>query len=679
MRSAFALATLLVASVAALLGGAAGPAGGTPTAAPQGTIVFSSERSGNFELYSVRADGSRLGQLTRDRHDDAAPLFSPDGTRIVFKRGRGDYTPGLWLMNADGSRPRRLAVSGNNPAWSPDSRRIAYTGTGRRNTEPLMIVDVDGQRRPTVGGSNAGLTWSPDGTQLAFWHSIGERIELAIVGSDGRGLRTIRHNLPNAGARLTWLPSGALAYGTFVIRPDGRGLRRVVRSPFDLVWSPDGSRFAVTDRKGHLRVGSAAGRGLRDITPKGARWLDSPAWSPDSSWIAVRTFPVDETHHDLLVVARDGSSSRRITRLLPYPWGTENRQPNWRPRGATAARLGRRPVAPLASETVSPTTFRAAAPGSIGSLAADGSRVAIIVGYGPRCAAVEVWEPRRERVVRLVRPCSYVDSRIEGTLNVALAGTRAAWLHLSGGNSLETVVLSATLVRRRPVWIAYESSNADSGYGDFAHGPVGDGALLAFTLDRNCEAGEYGDPPCPPGRKSGDIVAATVWRIGGHGRCPYASPPSGCSRVAKADGELSVLAVDAGRIAVGTETGIRLLMKDGRVLRDFAVRATAAVLSGNRLAVRRKHAVEVYDTDSGQPLARFPAMSRLRIEDLEGDILVTAVGRKVTLRSLSNGRTITIRKRRVAHAQVERVGLFVAAGPRVTFTPMRDVRRRLGS
>jgi len=74
MRGAFGLATLLVASFAALL------AGGAPVAVPQGTIVFSSNRSGNFELYSVRADGSRLGQLTRDRHDDAAPLFSPDGT-----------------------------------------------------------------------------------------------------------------------------------------------------------------------------------------------------------------------------------------------------------------------------------------------------------------------------------------------------------------------------------------------------------------------------------------------------------------------------------------------------------------------------------------------------------------------------------------------------------------------
>jgi Tol biopolymer transport system component len=680
MRNAFALATLLVASVTALLAGAAGPAGGAPVAAPQGTIVFVSERSGNVEIYSVRADGSRLGQLTRNRLEDTRPLFSPDGSRAVFSRAVDEYSPqALWLMNADGSRQRKLAADGSNPAWSPDSSRLAYVHSGRGNTEPLVIADVDFDRRVTVRGSNFGPAWSPDGTRLAFWR----RADLAIVDSDGRGLRTIRRHVPSSGSPLTWLPSGEITYAGYrsvvVVRADGRGARRLVRGAFTVAWSPDGSRFAAVDEKGRLRVGTAVGHGLRNITPKGAGRLDSPAWSPDGNWIAVRSYPAGAIYHELLVVARDGSSSRRITRLVPYPWGSENGQPRWRPRGATSARLGTRPVTPLPSETVSPRTFRAAAPGSILGLAADGRRVAVVVDFSPHCATVEVWKPGRRGVAALQRPCTYVDGRIEGTEGIALAGTRAAWLHLTGGNSLETIVVSATLARRKPVSIAYEASNADSGHGDFAQSPVGDGELLAFTIDRRCEDGENGDPPCPPGHKSGDHVAATVWRIGGHGRCPYQRPPhGGCLRVAQADGELSVLAVDAGRIAARTDTGIRLLTKNGRVLRDFALRATTAALSGNRLAIRTRRAVEVYDTDSGQLVARFPARSRLRLEDLDGDILVTASGRRVTLRRLGNGRTITIRKRRLAHAQLERPGLFVAAGARVTFTPRRDVLRRLG-
>jgi len=57
---------------------------------------------------------------------------------------------------------------------------------------------------------------------------------------------------------------------------------------------------------------------------------------------------------------------------------------------------------------------------------------------------------------------------------------------------------------------------------------------------------------------------------------------------------------------------------------------------------------------------------------------VTATKRTVTLRRLSDGDTARIHTRAIPHAQLEPSGLFVAAGHYVTFTPMREVLRRLG-
>jgi hypothetical protein len=320
-----------------------------------------------------------------------------------------------------------------------------------------------------------------------------------------------------------------------------------------------------------------------------------------------------------------------------------------------------------------PRTLATRAP--IVALAADGDRAAIVVGAGGVCASIVVWEPTRQRVVRLhsVTRGDCIDSNYPVTRDVALAGTRAAWLTVfSGQTGAEWDLRTATLARRRPVSLAYAFSNADYASGGFVRRPFGDGGLLAFTVDLRCADYGGGDPagapPCPPDGKRGDVVVATVWRVAGRGR----------TRVAQADGELSVLAVDAGRIVVRTDSGLRLLTGTGRVLQDFPVKASAAAPSGERLAVRVAGAVEVYDTGSGELTARFPAAPGLTLEDLEGDILVTASGRRVTLRRLGYGRTITIRKRRLAHAQLERPGLFVAAGARVTFTPMRDVLRRLG-
>jgi hypothetical protein len=335
-------------------------------------------------------------------------------------------------------------------------------------------------------------------------------------------------------------------------------------------------------------------------------------------------------------------------------------------------------VGSAAPGSTKPRTLAMAGP--VLGLAADGERVALDVGLPGRCARVLVWEPLQRRVVSLLHR-----GRCEGIrkdIHVpALAGTRAAWYWRTGGNGLETIVLTATLAHPTPVRIADGNyGDMDGDGGDFARPPVGDGALLAFTVELRCgpDSRSY---PCPPGGHSGDVLHATIWRVGGRDRCPSSpgSPLSPrCTAVAEADGELSLLAVDSGRIAERTATGVRLITGAGGVLRDFAVRANAAALSGNRLALRTADGVEVYDTDSGRLAARFRSGHSLRLQDLDNGILVTASARTVTLRRLRDGRKSTIQFGGIARAQLERPGLFVAGGQRVTFMPMRDVLRRFG-
>lgn len=314
------------------------------------------------------------------------------------------------------------------------------------------------------------------------------------------------------------------------------------------------------------------------------------------------------------------------------------------------------------------------------ALAADGDRAAFDVGLPGDCASLSVWEPTRGDVVH-VRRRSRCDGIHRNTHAVALAGTRVAWLWTTGGNFVETVIVTATLTRPKPVFVASGVSDDIAGTsGRFASPPISNGRLLVFGLERRCGAFEGAQYPCPPRRKTGEIVAATIWRIGGRGLCPGtpSARPRGCSQVATANSELTVLSVSAGRIAVRTETGMTLFSAAGRSLREFPVRPQAAVLSGNRLAVRTTTAVEIYDTGTGGLLERFPATNGVRLQDLDGDVLVTASGPAVTLRSLRTNRTATIRVRGIALAQLERPGLFVAGSRRLTFTPRRDVMRRLG-
>jgi hypothetical protein len=318
--------------------------------------------------------------------------------------------------------------------------------------------------------------------------------------------------------------------------------------------------------------------------------------------------------------------------------------------------------------------------GPVISLAADGERAALIQ-RGTR--GVLVWDPHYRRVVTLRSLFRDVDCGSHCGMGrmVALAGPRVGWEESAWGQTTsESFVGSASLARRAPVALGDGALRVE-GTGAVAFRVAGDGGLLAFTVEEYCGRDSEGNSLCPPGRKPGDVIAATVWRLAGRGRCPYSGSFAAghCARVANADGKLTVLAVDNGRVAARTDDGIVLLTGVGGRLQDFpVVKVLAAALSRNRLAVRVPGSVEIYDTGSGQLIRHFDVASGLRLEDLDHGILVTAKLRTVTLRRLTDGRTATIRTQGIAHAQLEPAGLFVAAGRRVTFTSMRDVLRRLG-
>jgi TolB protein len=115
---------------------------------------------------------SRLRRLTLEG-TNTAPVWSPDGTRIVFRSVR-DGKIGLFIQNADGSGPaERLTTADEGQdyptAWSLDDR-IAFVREGR-----IWILSLK-ERRPapmpdqpsTSSSAGASLSLSPDGRWATF-------------------------------------------------------------------------------------------------------------------------------------------------------------------------------------------------------------------------------------------------------------------------------------------------------------------------------------------------------------------------------------------------------------------------------------------------------------------------------------------------------------------------------
>jgi Tol biopolymer transport system component len=113
-----------------------------PAPLPDGSrVVFQSNRSGVFQIYSMKADGSDVRQLTNMPDDSYGPSYSPDGKLIAFAHGSGGKSD-IYIMASDGSAAHQLTTDGldnSHPHWSPDGRRILFNSS--RTTPPGNRID----------------------------------------------------------------------------------------------------------------------------------------------------------------------------------------------------------------------------------------------------------------------------------------------------------------------------------------------------------------------------------------------------------------------------------------------------------------------------------------------------------------------------------------------------------
>ncbi len=83
-------------------------------------IAFSSNRSGNYEIWTMDPFGGNVRQLTHNPSMDSQPSWSPDGEHLVFVSTR-DGEPALYIMDREGENTHRLTPEGllcRNPVWS---------------------------------------------------------------------------------------------------------------------------------------------------------------------------------------------------------------------------------------------------------------------------------------------------------------------------------------------------------------------------------------------------------------------------------------------------------------------------------------------------------------------------------------------------------------------------------
>jgi len=132
-------------------------------------IIFTSTRDGDIDLYTMNVDGSDVRRLTNRVGYDGGAWFSPDGKQIVWRAAypktaadSADYLNLLsqhlvrparvevWVANVDGSNPRQItSLGGANfaPVFTPDGKKIIFSSnyeSPRSGAFDLFLVNPDG-------------------------------------------------------------------------------------------------------------------------------------------------------------------------------------------------------------------------------------------------------------------------------------------------------------------------------------------------------------------------------------------------------------------------------------------------------------------------------------------------------------------------------------------------------
>jgi Tol biopolymer transport system component len=261
--------------------------------------------SGATDLFSVNADGTGATNLTNiDGHDRLA-TWSPDGSKIAFMSQREDdnTSEDLYVMNADGSNPVRIAVKagGGRASWSPSGDRIAYASyvSGRFQ---IWVSNPDGTDAVNISSnsfSDSVPVWSPDGTKIAF-NSLrgGFGVAVWVMSVDGSQPENLTPSFASA-AGFSWSPdSSRLVLHGGVSADDGPDVYIVdvatgtldnltdatdaaMYSEQQATWSPDGAQVAFQgDADGNQEIYriNADGTGLVRLTTSDFQAEQLPAW-----------------------------------------------------------------------------------------------------------------------------------------------------------------------------------------------------------------------------------------------------------------------------------------------------------------------------------------------------------------------------------------------------------------
>ena len=146
------------------------------------TIYFYSNRDGNDEIYSINSDGTNPINLSENKAIDRIPESAPNGKLLVFQSDRDDPNGEIYLMNLEDKTTTRLTNNSfyeESACFSKNSKKLLFTREFMEKTDSvdvsngeIFLLDIKTKTETRLTfkrGFDSGAKFSPDNKKITFF------------------------------------------------------------------------------------------------------------------------------------------------------------------------------------------------------------------------------------------------------------------------------------------------------------------------------------------------------------------------------------------------------------------------------------------------------------------------------------------------------------------------------
>lgn len=263
-------------------------------------IAFSKVSGDYWQIWMMGADGKNQHQLTYSPQDKHKPVWSPDGSKIIFHTNNGQ----LFTVNRDGTGEERVLIKFNNVQnadWSKNSDQIIFV-----HNDPLVgdvadiwKSDIKGEK-PVLLTKDAKFKYHPafslKGDKIVFAKTENSRRHIWVMDADGQNQRNVT-DMESIDVAPSFSPDGEhILFASDKIKDDnfelflsdleGKKLTQITNNPgldTNPCFSPDGKKIAfVSNRSGSQQIWVIQSDGSNPIA-----LTQGPVESIDPSWVNI--------------------------------------------------------------------------------------------------------------------------------------------------------------------------------------------------------------------------------------------------------------------------------------------------------------------------------------------------------------------------------------------------------